>query len=254
MILIADVHGASEKLRTLVSSLDQPLLVLGDLINFTDYRTYEGILADLSGIEFVRQLVELRMAGRPDEARALWRELSDGREDELRARHSELVDDAYREIGAALEGADAYVTYGNVDRVDVLLEHLPDGNQFVDNDRLEVEGWVVGVMGGGISSGLNVPGELSEDQMEERLATLGPVDILCTHVAPAIAPLQQDVVGGMSKGSRAVLDYLERHQPRYHYFGDVHQPQASRWWVGDTLSHNVGYFRATGQGVHHPAA
>lgn len=254
MILIADVHGATDKLRRLVASLDQPLLVLGDLINFTDYRTYEGILADLSDIEFVRRLVDLRMAGRRDEARSLWKELSDGREDELRARHAELVEAAYRDIGAALEGADAYVTYGNVDRIDVLLEHLPAGNRFVDHERLEIEGWVVGIMGGGVASGLGVPGELTEDSMQERLATLGPVDILCTHVAPAVPPLQQDVVGGMSKGSTAVLDYLERHRPRYHYFGDVHQPQASRWWVGETLSRNVGYFRATGQGVHHPAA
>ncbi|MBT8216380.1 MAG: metallophosphoesterase, partial [Acidimicrobiia bacterium] len=72
MILVADVHGASDRLRRLVARLDQPLLVLGDLINFTDYRTYEGILADLAGRDFVRRLVELRMAGRFDEARALW--------------------------------------------------------------------------------------------------------------------------------------------------------------------------------------
>ncbi|NNL69999.1 MAG: metallophosphoesterase [Acidimicrobiia bacterium] len=254
MILIADVHGASEKLRGLVASLDQPLLVLGDLINFTDYRTYEGILAELSGIDFVRRLVELRMAGRRDEARALWKEATEGREDELRVRHGELVDAAYEEIGAAFEGAGAYITYGNVDRVEVLLEHLPAGNRFVDHERLEIEGWEVGIMGGGITSGLNVPGELTEDEMEDRLATLGPVDILCTHVAPAIPPLQRDVVGGMSKGSRAVLAYLERHQPRFHYFGDVHQPQASQWWVGHTLARNVGYFRATGRGVHHPAS
>jgi Icc-related predicted phosphoesterase len=254
MILIADVHGASEKLGRLVASLDEPLLVLGDLINFIDYRTYEGILAELSGIDFVRRLVELRMAGRRDEARDLWKDKTEGREDELRIRHAELVDTAYREIGLALEGAGAYVTYGNVDRVDVLVEHLPAGNRFVDHERLEIEGWVVGIMGGGISSGLNVPGELTEDLVEQRLATLGPVDILCTHIAPAVPPLQRDVVGGMSKGSRAVLDYLERHQPRFHYFGDVHQPQASRWRVGETLSRNVGYFRATGWGVHHPAA
>jgi Icc-related predicted phosphoesterase len=254
VILIADIHGASGHLRRLVESLDQPLLVLGDLINFTDYRTYEGILADLLGIEFVQRLVELRMAGRSDEARELWRTINEGNEEQLRVRHAELVDEAYRDIGAALEGAGAYVTYGNVDRVEVLLEHLPADNRFVDHERLEIEGWVVGIMGGGITSGLNVPGELSEDEMSERLAALGPVDMLCTHVAPAVAPLQKDVVGGMSKGSRAVLDYLERHQPRYHYFGDVHQPQASRWWVGETLCRNVGYFRATGHGVHHPAA
>ncbi len=254
MILIADVHGASDKLRRLVAELDEPLLVLGDLINFTDYRTYEGILADLAGRDFVQQLVELRMAGEFDEARKLWRQSSRGNEDELRRRHVELVEAAYLDIGSALDGAEAYVTYGNVDRIEVLTRHLPTGNQFVDHGRFEIEGWVVGIMGGGVMSGLEVPGELTESDMEERLEALGAVDILCTHVAPAVPTLQRDVVGGMCKGSAAVLSYLERYQPRHHYFGDVHQPQATRWWVGETLCHNVGYFRATGRGIHHPAA
>jgi Icc-related predicted phosphoesterase len=109
-------------------------------------------------------------------------------------------------------------------------------------------------MGGGVESGLNVPGELAESAMEERLEALGTVELLCTHVAPAIPALQRDVIGGMSKGSAAVLRYIERYQPRYHYFGDVHQPQATHWRVGETLCRNAGYFRATGHGLRHPAA
>ena len=253
MILIADVHGASGKLRRLVDDLDQPLLVLGDLINFTDYRTYDGILADLAGRDFVKRLVELRMAKRFDEARALWRESADGREEELRVRHAELVETAYADVTAALDGAAAYVTYGNVDRIDVLTRHLPAGNRFVEQGRFEIEGSIVGIVGGGVQSGLNVPGELADETMAERLDALGPVDVLCTHVAPAIPALQRDVVGGMSKGSPAVLAYLERHEPAFHFFGDVHQPQATTWRHGVTLCRNVGYFRATGRGVHHPA-
>jgi Icc-related predicted phosphoesterase len=254
VILIADVHGAAARLRRLVATLDQPLIVLGDLINFTDYRTYDGILADLAGRDFVRQLVELRMQGRFGEARKLWKRSNDERGDDLAARFDELVEAAYIDIGSALEGAGAYVTYGNVDRVDLLTKHLPDDNQFVDHGRFEIEGWVVGIMGGGVASGLEVPGELSEEEIEERLEALGPVDVLCTHVAPAVPALARDVVGGMSKGSRAVLRYLQRHQPPFHYFGDVHQPQATRWWLGETLCCNAGYFRATGRGLHHPAA
>jgi len=254
MILIADVHGATAKLRSLVEGLDQQLLVLGDLINFTDYRTYDGILADLAGHDFVRQLVELRMADRFDEARELWNSSDHGQDPGLRTRLAELVDNAYLDIGAALDGAGAFVTYGNVDRVDLLTKHLPEGNQFVDHGRFEIEGAVVGIVGGGVKSGLNVPGELEDDDMRARLEALGPVDVLCTHVAPAVPALQRDVIGGMSKGSPAVLWYLEQFQPRHHYFGDVHQPQATRWQVGETVCHNVGYFRATGRGIHHRAA
>ena len=254
MILIADVHGATKKLRRLVAELDEALLVLGDLINFTDYRTYDGILADLAGRDFVKELVELRMAGRFDEARSLWRRSAEGREDELRARHAELVEDAYADITSALDGAAAYVTYGNVDRVDVLTRHLPEGNRFIEHGRFEIEGTTVGIVGGGVRSGLNVPGEVDDATMAERLEALGPVDILCTHVAPAVPALQRDVVGGMSKGSPAVLAYLESHRPRHHYFGDIHQPQAISWRVGSTLCRNVGYFRATGRGVRHNPA
>ena len=253
MILIADVHGATAKLRRLVEGLDETLLILGDLINFTDYRTYDGILADLAGRDFVERLVALRMAGRFDEARELWRMSSDGREEELRVRHAELVDEAYEDITSALRNAEAYVTYGNVDRIEVLTKHLPAGNRFVECGRFEIEGVVVGIVGGGVRSGLNVPGELDEEIMAERLESLGTVDILCTHVAPAVPALQRDVVGGMSKGSPAVLAYLERHEPPYHYFGDVHQPQATEWRLGPTLCRNVGYFRATGRGVRHSA-
>ena len=51
----------------------------------------------------------------------------------------------------------------------------------------------------------------------------------------------------------AVRDYLIEHQPRYHYFGDIHQPQAVSWRVGRTLCRNVGYFRATGRVFVHNA-
>ncbi len=254
MILIADVHGATTKLRRLVSTLGEPLLVLGDFINFIDYRTCDGILADVAGHDFVRRLIELRMEGRFDEARALWRSSNDGREEELWARFAELADAAYADITSALVGAGAHVTYGNIDRVDLLTKHLPPGNEFVDHGRFEIEGWTVGIMGGGVKSGLNVPGEVADAEMEARLEGLGAVDILCTHVAPAVPQLQRDVVGGMSKGSPAVLRYLERYQPSYHYFGDIHQPQATQWRVGETRCRNAGYFRATGRGLHHPAA
>ncbi len=254
MILIADVHGAVEKLRALVAGNQEQLVVLGDLINFIDYRTMEGILAELAGREWVRRLVELRTAGRFEEARGLWAEVRESDRGDLQQRTAQLIDSAYREICSALDGANAIVTFGNVDRVEVLQKYLPSGNRFIASGRVEIEGLNVGIVGGGVPSGLRVPGEVSDDEMATRLAALGPVDVLCTHVPPSVAQLQRDVVGGTQKGSRAVLDYLLEHRPPFHYFGDIHQPQAIRWLVGDTLCQNAGYFRATGRAVHHPAA
>ena len=52
MLLISDVHGAWEALRRVAAS-GGPLLVLGDLVNFVDYRTYEGILSEIYGRDLV---------------------------------------------------------------------------------------------------------------------------------------------------------------------------------------------------------
>ena len=253
MILIADVHGAADKLRALVAGTDEQLIVLGDLINLLDYRTMDGILAELAGGDWVRQMVRLRTEGRFDEVRALWSKVREGDVGDLQQRTADLIDAAYQEICSALEGAEAVVTFGNVDRLEVLQRHLPEGNMFIEAGLLEIEGWTVGVVGGGVPSGLRVPGELPDDEMAKRLFALGPVEVLGTHVPPAVPQLQRDVVGGTQKGSQAVLEYLLEHRPQFHYFGDIHQPQAINWVVGDTLCRNVGYFRATGRGVHHPA-
>lgn len=249
MLLVADVHGAASALRS-VARAGEPLLVLGDLINFIDYRDNSGILADVAGQSMVDRLVRLRTAGDLEAASAVWREEMAGREAEMRAAFDREVDAAYDEVCAALEGATAYVTYGNVDRPNLLARKLPSGARFVDAEVVEIEGSRVGFAGGGMQA-LGTPGEVSEDDMAAKLATLGPVDILCTHVPPAIPALASDVIGGRQKSFRAVLDYVVRHQPAYHYFGDVHQPQAVSWRVGRTICRNVGYFRATGKAVRH---
>jgi len=249
MLLVSDVHGAFDALAR-VAARGETLLVLGDLLNFVDYRTMDGMLADVAGKEFVARLADLRARGDRAGAGQMWREFSSGREEEIQERYDEMSRDAYRRAAEALAGSDAYVTYGNVDRPDLLAEMLPDEVTFVDAGVFELEGIRVGIVGGGVAS-LGVPGEVDDDTMHERLADLGPVDMLCTHVAPAVRPLASDVIGGRPKQSPPVLHYLLEHRPRWHYFGDIHQPQATTWRVGETVCRNVGYFRATGRAVRH---
>jgi len=249
MLLVADVHGAVEALRR-VAATGERVLVLGDLINFLDYRDSSGIIADVSGIDLASQFVSLRSEGKVEEASAMWREHASGRENELRSQYTEAIAAAYQDILPALEGAEAYVTYGNVDRPDLLVEHLPDTARFVDAEVVEIEGRAVGFAGGG-SLRIGTPGEVSEEDMTEKLAGLGDVDVLCTHVPPEIPSLATDVIGGKEKGSIAVRDYLETAQPAFHYFGDIHQPNAITWRVGSTISTNLGYFRATGRATRH---
>ncbi|VAV93093.1 hypothetical protein MNBD_ACTINO02-2728 [hydrothermal vent metagenome] len=249
MRLFSDVHGGIKPLRKL-SRAGGPVLILGDLINLIDYRSWSGILPDVCGVEFVREMSDLRIAGRMTELKNRWDDLRSGREEELDAAFDAAYQDAYTAIGSALQGLEGYVTFGNVDRVDLLRECLPDGLVFVSAGTVEVDGYTVGIVGGGTRR-TGAPGEIVEGEMKQRLAVLGPVDILCTHVPPLVPALATDVVAGSGKGSAAVLDYIEEHQPGYHYFGDVHQPRATTWDVGRTRCHNVGFFRATGRTVDH---
>lgn len=249
MLLVSDVHGAFGALSRVAAS-GEPLLILGDLLNFVDYRTMEGMLTAVAGRDFVVELTDLRDRGEHDAARALWRGFTAGREAEVRKQYDDLIAADYERTRASLEGSESYVIYGNVDRPDQLRDCLPPGCRFVDGEVVEIEGIRVGFAGGGVAS-IGVPGEIGEDALAAKLEGLGRVDMLCTHVAPAVLPLSRDVVGGRLKQSAAVLGYLLEYRPRWHYFGDIHQPQATSWRVGATRCTNVGYFRATHRPVRH---
>lgn len=247
MLLVADVHGAADALAR-VARRGEPLLVLGDLLNLIDYRTGEGLLTDLLGRELVEEVLVLRRQGARGAAAERWHAFLGGREAEMVQRYRALVAAAYVPVAAALEGAEAYVTYGNADLPDLLRAALPPGVRFVDGEAIVIEGRRVGIVGGGVAR-LGVPGEVSEEDLAAKLAGLGVVDVLCTHAAPAVGPLCHDVIGGRGKGSAAVREYLLSHRPGRHYFGDVHQPQAVSWRVGETRCRNLGYFRLTGRAV-----
>ena len=245
MLLVSDIHGRFSALAE-VASRGEPLLVLGDLINLVDYRTGEGIFAQVLGIDFARKIAASRGRSRFEEMRSLWAERVGDRYDWFRAAMAVEVKKEYRRMSEALEGAEAYVTYGNVDRPELLRNSLPEGARFLDGEVVVIEGLRVGFAGGGLTTPMNASGEVSDQEMADKLAGLGEVDILCTHLAPAVPALHLDVVTGKyERASRPILDYLLEVRPRYHFFGDVHQPQAHQWRVGSTLCRNVGYFRAT---------
>src|SRR5690606_20892261 len=140
------------------------------------------------------------------------------------------------------------VIHGNVDRPAMMIEALPEGFRFAHGETAEVEGWRLGLVGGGIPTPLGADGEISDEEMTGLLAGLGEVDVLCTHIPPAIPPLRHDVITDRDeRGSVQVLEYIREYQPRYHFYGDIHQPQATTWRIGRTRCVNVGYFRATGR-------
>src|SRR5262249_4304936 len=83
--VVSDVHGRADALRKAGDGADA-LICLGDLLLFIDYADYsQGIFPNLFGPERARTLVELRTAGRFDEARALSAQLWAGLDGDPRA-------------------------------------------------------------------------------------------------------------------------------------------------------------------------
>ena len=254
MLIVSDVHAAFSELAV-VAALGEPLLVLGDLLNFVDYRTGRGIAADVYGREHALEFIRNRKTGDWEANRRLWRRTLAGREEEMAARTRREVLDQYEAAREALAGSEAYVIFGNVDWPEEMRAGMEGAARFVDGEVVEIEGFSVGFAGGGVPTPAGARGEVPHEVMAEKLEALGEVDILCTHAAPSVAPLHRDVITGVEeRSSPVVLDYLAAYRPRYHYFGDIHQPQAHTWRVGGTLCRNVGYFRATARAVSHPPA
>jgi Icc-related predicted phosphoesterase len=94
---------------------------------------------------------------------------------------------------------------------------------------------------------MRTPFELSEDQFAAKVDALGAIDVLCSHIPPAVPELTYDVVARrFEKGSTALVRLIETIQPRWALFGHVHQPLAARRRIGRTECVNVGHFRANG--------
>jgi Icc-related predicted phosphoesterase len=243
---ISDLHGAVEHVDAVARECDA-LLVLGDLINVLDYRTWDGILVEMFGRESVVEAAELRAQGRYDEARSVIRQRWTDPED-FRARFVELARRDYERVFAALP-AHTYVTFGNVDHPDLLRSLLPDHVRFVDGEAVTLGGMAFGFVGGGVRTPLGVPGEVSDEEYEDKFRRVGPVDVICTHMPPRLPWYTYDVVARkFEPGSVALIEYVQTHQPRYALFGHVHQPLVSTGNIGLTQLVNVGHFQADGRG------
>ena len=243
--VVSDVHGRADALARAADGADA-LFCLGDLILFVDYADHgQGIFADLFGAAQARKFVALRTAQRFDEARALSARLWAG----LGGNPAEHVEAAVRQQYAELFAAmpePAYLTYGNVDIPRLWHAHLRPGHQVLDGERIELGGWTFGFVGGGLRSPYRTPNEVDDDVYAAKVAAVGAVDVLCTHIPPAIPVLLYDTVARrLERGSEALLQAIRATGPRYVLFGHVHQPLVGRARVGMTECINVGHFRAT---------
>jgi Icc-related predicted phosphoesterase len=211
---------------------------------FLDYADHSrGIFPDLFGAENAERMVALRMAKRFDDARALDAELWSGLD--KRAAIEAAVRKQYAELFAAFP-APTYATYGNVDIPALWPEYAAPGTTVLDGATAEIGGLVFGFVGGGLRTQYRTPYEVDDEAYAEKVAALGPVDVLCSHIPPAVPELCYDTVARrFERGSEALLDAINETRPKYALFGHVHQPLARRMRIGTTECVNVGHFNAT---------
>jgi Icc-related predicted phosphoesterase len=250
--VVSDLHGTPDALRKAVPE-GATLLLLGDLINFLDYTSMTGILTEVFPSEAVEQVVLLRTEGRIEEAREVMRRRSHGREVEIGEAIGARVEQQYEQVFAALPDP-TYLILGNVDNPR-LVERFAARNPAVrlaDGLVVELEGERFGFVGGALPTPLRVAGEISEEAMRATIEALGEVDIVCSHIPPAVPELCFDTRAGKAeRGSEDLLRYISDVQPRRAYFGHVHQPLISATHIGRTLCVNVGFFRSTGKAFPH---
>ncbi len=245
--VVSDVHGRADALPAAGRGADV-LICLGDLLLFLDYADHRrGIFADLFGVAEARRYIDLRLAKRFDEARELSARLAAAAGGTVREAVEAAAMRQYAELFAAMPEP-AYLTYGNVDIPRMWAGHLKPGHHVIDGARAELDGWTFGFVGGGLISPYRTPNEIDEDAFAAKIESVGAVDVLCTHIPPAVPELLYDTVARrMERGSGALLAAIRRTRPRYALFGHVHQPLARRVRVGLTECVNVGHFRASGR-------
>ncbi|MDQ4103760.1 MAG: metallophosphoesterase [Actinomycetota bacterium] len=251
--VVSDVHGNVDALARAGAGADA-LLVLGDLIDFVDYDDHSaGILGSIFGSAAVQRFAELRSAGAPGEAfafvRELWRRLPDCRE-----VVREAVVEQYERLFAALPSP-TYATPGNVDMPELWPRFARAGLHILDGQSAVIGGLRWGFVGGGLLPEGVVPRKdpvfrsylRTQEQYGVAVAALGRVDVLCSHIPPAVPELLYDVHARRPEiGSEQLLALIQADRPRAALFGHVHHPLAQRVRLGRTECINVGYFRRTG--------
>lgn len=252
--MVSDVHGNSAALAKAADGADA-LVVLGDLIDFVDYDDHSGgILGQVFGPAAVARFAQLRVGGAPGElngfASSLWAGLADAR-----GTLEDAVREQYRRLFGTLAttGVPIYITPGNVDLPHLWPEFLTDGVRMLDGEVVEIGGLRFGFVGGlPLPPWMTTPPRggpwrpylRANDEFEQACAALVGVDVLCSHVPPAVPELAYDVRSRRAEsGSAALLGIIAKERPRASVFGHVHQPLAARARVGVTECVNVGHFR-----------
>ena len=245
MIFISDVHHGLDSLENLPSGKG-PLVILGDLINWIDYRNGDGIAKDVFGEESVTKLVELRKKHDFTRRKELWNELFSKDREVKQTKIEESIYRQYREVFDKIKNFEVFLIPGNVDSLKILEETKTNNVTNIDGEILDYKGFKIGFAGGGVPTPINARGEIPEEEFKSKLENLGDIDIICSHAPPYVDELITDVITNKKEQGWEILKtFIEDKKPKFSLFGDVHQPKAYEWILGSTKCINIGYFRST---------
>lgn len=106
---------------------------------------------------------------------------------------------------------------------------------------LEIEGTHVAGLGYSTPTPFDTPGEYPEEEMAARLEMFSkwkPSVLIC-HAPPLHTDLDR-IRDGLHAGSRAVREFIEKHQPAYFFCGHIHEAEGAVIQMGATRAQNVG--------------
>ena len=246
MIFISDIHHGLDSLDNLPRDKG-PIVILGDLINWIDYRNGDGIAKDVFGEENVQELIELRKKHDFSKRKKMWEQLFSEDKKLKQQQIQDSIQRQYVEVFDKLKNFEVYLIPGNVDSIDILEETKTKNITNIDGQVLIYKKIKIGFAGGGVPTPINARGEITEEAFESKLQNLGDIDIICTHAPPYVDELITDVITNKKEqGWKVLKKFIEDIQPKFSIFGDVHQPKAYEWKIGSTQCINVGYFRSNG--------
>jgi len=115
------------------------------------------------------------------------------------------------------------------------------GLRFFHGQHFEAGGYQIAGLGYSNPTPFNTPGEYTEEELARRLsafAELKPLVLVC-HCPPLNTPLDQ-VRKGVHAGSRAIGEFIQKHQPAYFFCGHIHEAEGASAQLGRTRGFNAG--------------
>ena len=244
IVLAADIHGAFDDLARGLHP-DDTLIIAGDTLTFMDFEDFsKAILSAAFSVEELAEGIKEMAAGNVDRIRDAFREITTPGEEKYQRMLPRIT--AEYEALAKVLPQESYLIYGNDDYPALMKRILDGAGSIVESGVVTLGDRKIGMVSG-LPSGpstIGFPGELEGEEYDRRIESLGPVDVIVTHVPPEDDELTYDVIPKRhEQSSGALLEYIHTHKPSYAFFGHVHNPKTRKKRIGDTEAINLGFFK-----------